>query len=276
MVTDVPSSSAATMPQIRLGPYSVSRLITGANTINGGSHLSRFTNLEMLEYFTPERTLAFLRRCEEVGINTWQASVRNAELLRMHREQGGRLQFLSLFRDSDLEEVLATDPIGVAYHGEETDRLYKEGKISHVREQCLRARDRGTLVGVSTHMPAVVELICEQGWEVDFLMCCVYERHRSRDALKQLLGYVPIPDREVYLREDPPRMFAAMRSAPMPCLAFKILAAGRLCDRPETVEEAFRETLTSIKPSDGVIVGMYPKYEDQPAINAEYVRRFST
>jgi len=270
-----PRQATGTLPQIRLGQYSVSRLIAGANTINGGSHLSRFTNQQMLQYFTPERTLAFLRRCEEVGINTWQSSARNADLLRTHREQGGKLQFISLFREADIEEVLATGPIGIAYHGEETDRLFKEGQIAQVREHCLRARDRGTLVGVSTHMPAVVELICEQGWEVDFFMCCIYERHRSREALKELLGYVPIPDREVYLREDPPRMFAAMRGAPVPCLAFKILAAGRLCDRPETVEEAFRETLAGIKPTDAVIVGMYPEYEDQPALNADYVRRFT-
>jgi hypothetical protein len=29
-----------------------------------------------------------------------------------------------------------------------------------------------------------------------------------------------------------------------------------------------------MKPNDAVIVGMYPEYEDQVAINAEYVRRF--
>ena len=68
-------------------------------------------------------------------------------------------------------------------------------------------------------------------------------------------------------------MLAAMRATDKPCLAFKILAAGRLCDRPEWVEAAFASTLRQIKPNDGVIVGMYPEYEDQIAINAEYVRR---
>ena len=106
-------------------------------------------------------------------------------------------------------------------------------------------------------------------------MCCVYERHRSEDELKKLLGHVPIPVREVYLREDPPRMFKAMRETPKPCLAFKILAAGRVCDHQSAVEQAFRETLARIKPNDAVIVGMFPKYEDHAAINADYVRRFS-
>jgi hypothetical protein len=238
-VSSPQSEITGTVPQIRLGQHSVSRLIAGANTINGGSHLSRFTNLQMTEFFTPQRTLEFLGRCEEVGINTWQSSARNADLLRMHREQGGGLQFISLFREVDLKDVLAAGPIAIAYHGEETDRLFKEGKVAQVREYVLSARDHGVLVGVSTHMPAVVDLICSQGWEVGFFMCCIYERHRSREALKELLGYVPIPDREVYLREDPPRMFAAMRAAPVPCLAFKILAAGRLCDQQESVEAAY-------------------------------------
>jgi hypothetical protein len=80
--------------------------------------------------------------------------------------------------------------------------------------------------------------------------------------------------REVYLEEDPPRMFRAMRQTARPCLAFKILAAGRLCDHPDTVEKAFRDTFAQIKPNDAVIVGMYPEYEDQIAINADFVRRF--
>ena len=34
------------------------------------------------------------------------------------------------------------------------------------------------------------------------------------------------------------------------------------------------EAFSLMKPNDAVIVGMYPEYEDQVAINAEYVRRF--
>jgi hypothetical protein len=66
-----------------------------------------------------------------------------------------------------------------------------------------------------------------------------------------------------------------MRQTQKPCLAFKILAAGRLCEREEWVEQAFASTFREIKANDAVIVGMYPEYEDQPAINAGLVRRFS-
>ena len=50
--------------------------------------------------------------------------------------------------------------------------------------------------------------------------------------LADYLGQAPIPVGEVYLPGDPPRMFAAMRATGRPCLAFKILAAGRLAGNP--------------------------------------------
>lgn len=105
-------------------------------------------------------------------------------------------------------------------------------------------------------------------------MTCIYERHRSVEALEKLLGQAPIPVGEVYLPNDPPRMFRAIRKTKRPCLAFKILAAGRLSERRQWVEQAFRQTFESIKPTDGTIVGMYDKYSDQPADNAVLVKRF--
>jgi len=174
-----------------------------------------------------------------------------------------------------LEKLVSAGTIGVAHHGEVTDVLWKEGRLHEAREYCKRIRDAGVLVGVSTHIPDVVDAIVSAGWDVDYFMCCVYERHRTREELQALLGAVPIPVREVYLESDPPRMLAVMRQAPQPCLAFKILAAGRLCETQATVEAAFENAFRQIKPTDAVIVGMYPEYEDQVALNADYVRRFS-
>jgi hypothetical protein len=268
------------MPQIAFGKHVVSRLIVGANPINGGSHLSRFVNLQMKRYFAPERITALLQRCESLGINTWQSGPGNLDAYRAFCEQGGEMHYISLVQDDPdhpdvIERLVSAGTIGLAHHGEVTDRLWKEGQIDRVREYCKQIRDAGVMVGISTHMPVVVDHVISGGWDVDFFMCCVYERHRTREELEDLLGDVPIPLREVYLEGDPPRMFRVMRQTEKPCLAFKILAAGRLCDRQEWVEQAFESTFRQIKPNDAVIVGMYPEYEDQPAIDAEYVRRFS-
>lgn len=268
------------MPTIPFGDYTLSRLIVGANPINGGSHLSRFVNNQMKRYFTQERILEMLRNCEDLGINTWQSGPVNLDQYRTYIEQGGQMHYIALAhageRDPDvLQHLVEGGTIGIAHHGEVTDVFWKEGRIDEAREYCKRIRDTGAMVGVSTHIPDVVDYIVSAGWDVDFFMTCVYERHRTREELQALLGAVPIPVKEVYLESDPARMFTVMRQAPQPCLAFKILAAGRLCDKQEWVEAAFESTFRQIKPNDAVIVGMYPEYEDQPAINAEYVRRFS-
>lgn len=280
-MTDSPNRAEPLLPTIPFGPHRVSRLIIGSNPINGGSHLSRFVNQQMRRYFTAERIVEFLRQCEQAGINTWQSGPANLRDYERHRSQRGQLQYISLACDDDsspgqLARVLGVQPIGVAHHGEVTDRLFKDGQIDQVQDFLLRVRDAGTMVGVSTHMPAVVDHVESHGWDVDFYMTCVYERQRTREELRDLLGCVPIPIREVYLEEDPPRMFQAMRQTTKPCLAFKILAAGRLCDRQETTEAAFKSTFAQIKANDAVIVGMWPEFEDQVALNAGYVRRFGT
>jgi hypothetical protein len=143
-----------------------------------------------------------------------------------------------------------------------------------MRDYLKRVRDAGLLVGVSTHMPAVVDVVESKGWDVDYYMTCVYERHRTAAELEKLLGQAPIPVGEVYLPLDPPRMFKVMQQTSKPCLAFKILAAGRLSEREQWVEQAFRDTFAAIKPIDAVIVGMYDRYSDQPAQNAALVRRY--
>ena len=267
----------AKLPLIKFGKYSLSRLICGANPFNGGSHLSVFVNHEMKRYYTPEQILKTLRRCREVGINCWQGSNKNYELYRQFTQQDIKIHFLSLGSEpSDIEELAKAGTIGIAHHGERTDRAFKAGQLDTIHDYLKRVRDAGLMVGVSTHMPAVIEAVESKGWDVDFYMACVYERHRSAAELEELLGQAPIPVGEVYLPKDPPRMFKVVRQTRRPCLAFKILAAGRLSKRKEWVEKAFRETFQSIKPNDAVIVGIYDRYSDQAEENAGYTRRFSS
>jgi hypothetical protein len=54
------------------------------------------------------------------------------------------------------------------------------------------------------------------------------------------------------------------------------LPSGRLCEKPEFVEAAFKECFENIKPTDAVVVGMYDKHIDQYAMNAELVRRYGS
>lgn len=273
------SPDAALMPLVPFGPARVSRLVLGANPINGGSHLSMFVNRQMRRYFTEENVFALLQRCEELGINTWQSGEINLGLWRRYIDSGGRMHFISLAANNpedpkQIERLAKAGVLGIAHHGEVTDEMFKAGRLDEAREFCRQVRDAGVQVGISTHMPAVIKRVEAEGWDIDFYMACVYERHRSREELLALLGHVPLPVREVYLESDPPRMFQAIQCTPRTCLAFKILAAGRLCETPEQVEEAFRSAFQGIKPNDAVIVGMYPEYSDQVAENVRLTIRY--
>jgi hypothetical protein len=270
------SAEGQTLPLIPFGKYRLSRLICGSNCFGAGSHLSVFVNNEMRSYYTPDQVAKTLRRCEAVGINCWQMSgLGNVDVYRRLVDEGSRMQIISLGRDpKDLPALAQAGCLGVAHHGEVTDQLFKAGKLDEIHDFLKQVRDAGMWAGVSTHIPAVVDAIESKGWDLDYYMTCVYERHRSAEELKKLLGYVPLPVREVYLEEDPPRMYQAMRNTKRPCLAFKILAAGRLCDHKGSVERAFRQTYQGIKPQDGVIVGIYDRYSDQPGEDAAFVRQY--
>jgi len=69
---------------------------------------------------------------------------------------------------------------------------------------------------------------------------------------------------EVYLQDDPPRMYKVFQQTGKPCVAFKILAAGRV----SSPEAAFKRAFASIKPIDLVCVGMFPRVKDEVKENA--------
>lgn len=268
------------LPEVPFGPYSISRLIAGGNPPSGGSHQTRLMDMHMREYFTLEQTVEFLRRCMEQGINTWQISYssRTQDTLRQFREEGGEIQFICLCSPeqvadkNEFAKVLELNPTGIAFHGEVTDRIWRAGDIDTALDTLAQIRDAGVQVGLSTHNPEVIEYTEENGWDIDFYMACVYRKSRNYTELMEIMREAPIG--EIYLPSDVPKMCETISKATKTCLAFKILAAGRTCDTPEQVRGAFEFVFGHIKPTDAVIVGMYPRYIDEIKENASLVREY--
>jgi hypothetical protein len=269
----------ARLPVIKLGKHDVTRLVIGGNPLYGYSHFNRLFSQHMTEWATPERVSDVLRSCEHNGINTWQFSHTERPIsdLRRHREQGGKMQWI-LLSHADIEndprlirEVAKEKPIGIVHHGGSAERKRRAGKIAEVRDFLKAVRDSGVLVGLSTHDPSFLEEVQSQNWDVDFFMTALYYLSRSPAELEKLLGQRPLG--EVYLPQDPPRMCKTIRQTKKPCLAYKVLAAGRLSDTPKQVDAAFQFAFDNIKPTDGMIIGMYPRYFDQVRDNADRVRR---
>jgi len=137
-----------------------------------------------------------------------------------------------------------------------------------------RVHDAGVLAGVSAHNPDCIKRIADKGWPVDFFMTCFHYLTRSPEELAKMPPVVTLQIGYPFFAADPIAMTDVVRQVDQPCLGFKILAAGRKCHDRQSVGEAFKFAFERLKPTDGVIVGMYPRYQDQIEENAEYTRQF--
>jgi len=279
--SDKTSSPASLLPTIRLGSHRVTRLIAGSNPISGYSYMGPLLDRHMKEYFTPEQIVEFLWKCEREGINCHQGTRPElmAGVFRKLRERGSKMQFICLHaggpQNAPVEKVVeSTRPIAIAHHGGVTDRLFRQGKSGEVHDFVKRVRDAGVLAGVSAHNPDCIKRIADEGWPVDFFMTCFYYLTRTPEELKKMPPVVTVQIGYSFFASDPQEMTKVARQVDQPCLGFKILAAGRMCHKEHLVREAFKFAFEQLKPSDGVIVGMYPRFHDQIRQNAGYTRQF--
>jgi len=260
------------VPKVRFGKAEIGRLICGTNQLYGYAHFNQILGKIMAEYFAPERVCDLLHQCNRYGINAFNyvPVPRSQEDLEMFESQGGKMHLICQGMEEPAAMVKAVKPLAVYFHGERTDRYYQEGRLDDVKEWCKKLRDMGTMVGVGTHKPEVIAQIEEQGWDVDFYAGCVYNRTRTKEEWKATLnGELVEMQGDCYLQSDPPKMYRVLRATKKPCFAFKIMAAGRVSN----AEQAFRTAYESIKPTDGVFIGMFPRIKDEVRENAERVQR---
>lgn len=273
------SPAPALLPTIKLGPHAVSRLILGGNPVYGHAHFNKILSRYYTDWHTPERVMQLLKRSEAVGINTWQNSYAERTLQDMdrYRREGGTMHWLCLGKpDWDrfperINEAAKRKPIGIAPHGALAEKLHRQQKLSELTDLLKRIRDQGVLVGLSAHNPALIELAEEKGWDIDYYMCCLYYLTRPREEQHKILG-PNLPLGEIYLPSDPPRMFKVIQATRKPCLAYKVLAAGRRIDNPAEIRRSFETALSNIKPTDAMIVGMYQQQGDQVGQDAAMVK----
>jgi hypothetical protein len=277
-VAGLASASAETpMPTVRLGKYEMSRLVLGSNALAGASHFNPILDGFMREWMTPERVMEILTRSEEAGIRAWQLHTdpKLLDCLQKFRAEGGKMNCFSLcdYRKpiQSIQQLADLGVMGVVYHGELSDVKLRQNKMEDVHEFLKVARDAGLMVGVSMHNPAVLDYVEGKGWDTDFYMTCVYHRSRTKDEQRAYIGQAIVG--EPYFEKDPGRMCKMMRQTDKPCFAFKILAAGRNIKRPQAIDETFRFIFENIKPQDGVIVGMFPRFKDEITENAALTRR---
>ena len=252
------------MPTVNIAGLEVSRLIVGGNPFSGNSHRSSEINRRMRDYYTTAKIKETLRECERCGITTIQARGDNhiMRVLNEYWNDGGALKWIAQtaserasVRDN-LREIVSFGAAACYHHGSSTDRLWREGEMDVVHDRLCAIRDTGMIVGLGTHNPDVVRYAEDRGYDVDFYMVSFYD--------------LPSRGGEIYLEEDRAAACRVIREVDKPCLAFKIMAAGR-----NDPEEAFRVAFELIKPSDAVVVGVFPKLRPKEIEqDAELTERF--
>ena len=268
-----------TLPQVDFCGTKISRLIIGGNPFSGNSHQNAQMDAEMEDFFTTQRIKDTLSKCLENGVNAAQlrGDKHIIRILREFRLEGNEIHWIGQTApemapfENNVRFIRNNGAFSLYHHGTVTDALFKNGEYAEIERRLRVIRESGMAVGLGSHMPEVFEYAETHHWDVDFYMCCVYNISKIDRVSSSITG--KMNSGEPFDEEDRQKMFAFIRSTDKPCLAFKILGAGRRCTSDADVESAFREALTSIKPSDAVIVGMFPKEKDQVTENADLVRR---
>jgi hypothetical protein len=257
----------------------MSRLTLGSNPFSGASHFNPILDRIMDEWNTPERILEILRRSEGAGIRNWQLSnyPKLLDCLNRYKAAGGNMNCFTLSDSrnpvASVKELARLSVIAIVHHGERSDIAFRENKMDQVHDFIQATHDAGLMAGISMHNPAVLDHIEGKGWPADFYMTCLYRRSRTPEETRAEFNEATVG--EPYFEKDPERMCKMIRQTAKTCFAFKILAAGRSIKTKPAVEQAFRFVFEHIKPNDGVIVGMFPRFQDEIAENAALVRRFA-
>ena len=251
--------------------------------MGGFSHQTLNASLHMLEYFTVDRTFEFIMNCEKAGINTWQVdhTEKSVAVVRKLREKGSKVQIICLHAETSDRPTLKRaaadlEPIAFVHHGRVAYSLFHSGKTQIVRDYVKKVHDLGTMAGVSIQDPDDLKKIADEGWENEFFMTSFHNLSRPAEEQKRLFGTVAVG--EPFFESDPPAMTAVIRQVTKPCLAYKILAAGRRSTSPTTVhaavEKGFKYAFANIKPADAVIVGMFPVYRDELGESLALTRKY--
>ncbi len=269
------------LPMVGFGPHTISRLIVGGNPVSATSHVSPELDAEMRDYFTTAHTKKFLQDCESADINTWQSRGDRhiMRTLNEYRLEGGRIQWIAQTATEygdlqrNLREICTLKPIGIYHHGSQTDRLWQTAKLDQLCDNLKAIRQTGAQVGLGTHIPEVVDYAETKGWDFDFYMTCVYNLSRGAEEAAKVAGRAV--QGEFFRDADRELMLDRVRQTSKTCLIFKVYGATRQCATADSRRAAIKLVFRAAKPRDAVVIGMFPKRQEQVLENCRLVTEAS-
>jgi len=244
-----------TMPTTTIGPLTVSRFIVGGNPFSGNSHWSAERSAQMRHWWTSSRIKECLRECEDLGVNTLVARGDNhiQRLLLEYWDEGGQIQWIAQTAperksiEANIRQICGTGAKSCYLHGGMADGIFRDGDPEVMRDWVALIKELGMVAGLASHNWEYPLRAEEMDLGCDYYLCCFYDLY-GRGG-------------EYYEEEDRQAMIRTIQQIEKPCVAYKILAAGR--NEPEP---AFEFAFEHIKPADPVCVGVYTQnHPDQVA-----------
>jgi hypothetical protein len=240
------SQSTQEIPMGKIGSLEISRLICGGNLFSGFAH-SRdliYVSGVLRQYFSDDKIIITLRKCEQQGINTTILRL-DDQILRIvnrYREaEGGNIQWIVQIKPSqydmdnfrrDIDLAIANGAVGAYIQGGVGDKLVQDGKTDLIEEVVEYVRNQGVISGIGAHSIRV-PIACERaGISTDFYMKTV---HHPEYWTFNPEGE-PMDDFYVTSGEshdnvwcaDPEQTIEFMESVNKPWIGFKVLAAGAI------------------------------------------------
>ena len=228
----------------------MTRLLLGANPFGGYSHQNAARDTEMKTWSTPERIRETWARAAAAGINTFVSNNETPHVIQTVTEYlatGGPLQWVAQLSHGSFPSMEATVDRAIEigakaafFHGGIVDELYAKQDAKTLRAWVGHATSRGLPVGVAGHAPDTHYWV-DSLKLVDFHVVCFFNcgsLHAGKGDRFRLADIFPAAE--------------CCRRLQKPCIAYKILGAGRM-DATMAFEFAFEH----IKAGDVVNVGMH-------------------
>jgi hypothetical protein len=269
------------IPEIDFFGHKISKLILGSNPFSGFSHQTPELDSEMMDFYSAEEIKKTWDNAQNSGINAFccRADRHMVRLLREYYNEGRAKNFhwlaqtapeyISFQANLSLITSSKFKPSFIYHHGGHIDNLLMEGKKHIVLEHIKMMRDTGYTCGIASHQPEFIAMAEEENWDIDFYLCCFFNlTGRGKKGLTAIKG----SEGEIFDLSDPEKMCEVIKKVKKPCIAYKILGAGRLCKNRDQTKNALRFAIENIKKDDFVLIGVFQKYKDQVKENVEILK----
>ena len=238
------------LPTVDFCGLTLTRLLIGANPFGGFSHQNKARDEAMRTYHTPERILETWDGAWKAGLTAFVTNNETTHVIattQQYLAMGGPMQWIGQisFRtyasmDVAIDRAIAIGCRALYFHGGLIDQLFAERDAGSVRRWVTYAQAKGVPVGVAAHNPLAHEWVQAMNL-VDFHAVPFF----NCGSVHAKAGG------EKFQLDDMARAVALIRALDKPCIAYKILGAGRI-----DPVMGFDYALRNIKPGDVINVGM--------------------